>query len=69
MGTDLSQRAVSSLDFELRKIREFQRSSRGVSAKALTPPSQRPKYLFPPASLFFVFLTNNNVSEYQTFNS
>ncbi len=47
MGTDLSQSAVSSLDFELRQVREFQKSSRGVRAKALTPPSQRPKFLVP----------------------
>jgi hypothetical protein len=51
MGTDLSRRAVSSLDFELRKVREFQKSSRGVMAKAITPPAQRPKFLLPPASL------------------
>ncbi len=39
MGTDWSRRAVSNLDFELRKVREFQNSSRGVMAKAITPPS------------------------------
>ncbi|CAJ1178763.1 hypothetical protein CPR19088_GLDEOEPO_01282 [Companilactobacillus paralimentarius] len=50
MGTDLSQRAVSSLDFEPRKIREFQNSSRGVRTKALTPPAQRPKFLLFPAN-------------------
>ncbi|CAJ1177193.1 hypothetical protein CPR19088_GLDEOEPO_01152 [Companilactobacillus paralimentarius] len=54
MGTDPSQRAVSDLDFEPRKKREFQNSSRGVSTKVLTPPSQRPKFLFLPASLFVV---------------
>ena len=47
VGTDLSQRAVSSLDFELRKGREFQKSSRGVMAKAITPPALRPKFLAP----------------------
>jgi hypothetical protein len=36
---------VSSLDFELRKEREFQKSPRGVSAEAPTPPAQRPKFL------------------------
>ncbi len=41
MGTGPSQSAVSNLDFELRKVREFQNSPRGVRAKALTPPSQR----------------------------
>jgi hypothetical protein len=45
MGTDWSHSAVSNLDFELRKEREFQNSSRGVGAKAPTPPSQRPKFL------------------------
>ncbi|CAJ1177988.1 hypothetical protein CPR19088_GLDEOEPO_01214 [Companilactobacillus paralimentarius] len=55
MGTDSSQKAVSNLDFEPRKIREFQKSSRGVSTKVLTPPAQRPKFLFLPASLLFVF--------------
>ncbi len=45
MGTDLSQKAVSSLDFELRKVREFQKSSRSVMAKAITPPPQQPKFL------------------------
>ncbi|CAJ1181812.1 hypothetical protein CPR19088_GLDEOEPO_01545 [Companilactobacillus paralimentarius] len=50
MGTDLSQRAVSSLDFEPRKIREFQNSSRGVRTKVLTPPAQRPKFLLFPAN-------------------
>jgi hypothetical protein len=45
MGTDWSQRAVSNLDFEPRKEREFQKSSRGVSAEAPTPPAQRPKIL------------------------
>ncbi|CAJ1202853.1 hypothetical protein CPR19088_GLDEOEPO_01025 [Companilactobacillus paralimentarius] len=54
MGTDWSQKAVSNLDFELRKVREFQNSSRGVRDKSLTPPAQRPKFLFLPASLFFV---------------
>ncbi|CAJ1193342.1 hypothetical protein CPR19088_GLDEOEPO_00463 [Companilactobacillus paralimentarius] len=49
MGTDSSQRTVSNLDFEPRKIREFQNSSHGVSAKALTPPAQQPNFLFPPA--------------------
>ncbi|GEO63906.1 hypothetical protein LNA01_10890 [Companilactobacillus nantensis] len=28
---------ISELDFELRKVREFQNTSCGVSAKALTP--------------------------------
>jgi hypothetical protein len=45
MGTDSSQRAVSNLDFEPRKKREFQKSSRGVGAEAPTPPAQRPKSL------------------------
>jgi hypothetical protein len=47
VGTDLSQSAVSSLDFELRKVREFQNSSRGVGAKAPTPPSLLPTFLAP----------------------
>jgi hypothetical protein len=38
---------VSNLDFELRKVREFQNSSRGVMAKAITPPSQRPNFIAP----------------------
>ncbi|KRM18178.1 hypothetical protein FD31_GL001506 [Companilactobacillus nantensis DSM 16982] len=45
VGTDLSQSAVSSLDFELRKVREFQNSSRGVMAKAITPPSLQSTFL------------------------
>jgi hypothetical protein len=45
MGTDWSHRAGSNLDFELRKVREFQKSSRGVGAKAPSPPSQRPNSL------------------------
>jgi hypothetical protein len=36
---------VSNLDFELRKEREFQNSSRGVSAEAPTPPSLLPVFL------------------------
>jgi hypothetical protein len=44
MGTDSSRRAVSKLDFETRKNREFQKSSRGVNIKALTPLSQQPKF-------------------------
>ncbi|CAJ1177454.1 hypothetical protein CPR19088_GLDEOEPO_01170 [Companilactobacillus paralimentarius] len=55
MGTGSSQTAVSNLDFEPRIDREFQNSSRGVMAKAITPPAQRPKFLFLPASLFVVF--------------
>ncbi len=47
MGTDPSQSAVSNLDFELRKDREFQSSSRGVMAKAITPPPQLVKLLVP----------------------
>jgi hypothetical protein len=39
MGTDSSRRAVSNLAFEPRKNREFQKSSRGVMAKAITPPA------------------------------
>ena len=35
MGTGPSQRAVSNLDFELRKNRESQNSPRGVMAKAI----------------------------------
>ncbi|CAJ1191466.1 hypothetical protein CPR19088_GLDEOEPO_02203 [Companilactobacillus paralimentarius] len=54
MGTDSSQRAVSKLDFEPRKIREVQNSSRGVWTKVLTPHAQRPKFLFLPASLIVV---------------
>ncbi|CAJ1185078.1 hypothetical protein CPR19088_GLDEOEPO_01823 [Companilactobacillus paralimentarius] len=50
MGTGSSHRAVSNLDFELRKVREVQNSSRGVMAKAITPPTQRPKFLLFPAS-------------------
>ncbi|CAJ1194633.1 hypothetical protein CPR19088_GLDEOEPO_02320 [Companilactobacillus paralimentarius] len=56
MGNASSQRAVSKLDFEPRKKREFQNSSRGVMAKAITPPSQQPKFLFLPACLFVVFI-------------
>ncbi len=44
METDSSQRAVSNLDFEPRKKREFQNSSRGVGAKAPTPPAQQSKF-------------------------
>ncbi len=66
MGTDLSQRAVSSLDFEPRKVREFQKSSRGVRAKALTPLSQRPKFLLFPTSLFFV--SKSIVNNFQYYN-
>jgi hypothetical protein len=36
---------VSNLDFEPHIDREFQKSSRGVMAKAITPPSQRPEFL------------------------
>ncbi|CAJ1186454.1 hypothetical protein CPR19088_GLDEOEPO_00276 [Companilactobacillus paralimentarius] len=58
MGTGSSQRAVSNLDFEPCTNREFQNSSRGVGAKAPTPPSQRPKFLlFPATSL----LMNDNL--------
>ncbi|CAJ1174315.1 hypothetical protein CPR19088_GLDEOEPO_00040 [Companilactobacillus paralimentarius] len=49
MGTGSSQRTVSNLDFEPRKNHEFQNSSRGVMAKAITPPTQRPKFLLFPA--------------------
>jgi hypothetical protein len=56
MGTDLSQKAVSSLDFEPRKVREFQNSSRGVSAKALTPPAQRSNLLVPSGSYIHYFI-------------
>ncbi|CAJ1202620.1 hypothetical protein CPR19088_GLDEOEPO_01001 [Companilactobacillus paralimentarius] len=59
MGTDPSQRTVSNLDFEPRKKHEFQNSSRGVSTKVLTPPSQRPKFLFLPASLLVSFYILN----------
>ncbi len=45
MGTDSSQKAVSNLDFEPRKSREFQKSSRGVRDKSLTTPAQRPEFL------------------------
>ncbi|GEO64412.1 hypothetical protein LNA01_15950 [Companilactobacillus nantensis] len=45
---------VSELDFELRKEREFQNSSRGVRAKAPTPPSQQSKLLLPKASWLIV---------------
>jgi len=38
MGNGPSQNTVSDLDFELRKVRESQNSSRGVMAKAITPP-------------------------------
>ena len=41
MGTGPSRKAVSNLDFELRKNRESQNSPRGVMAKAITPPPQR----------------------------
>jgi hypothetical protein len=47
MGTDSSQKAVSNLDFEPRTNREFQKSSRGVSAEAPTPPAQQPDFLAP----------------------
>ena len=46
MGTGPSQSAVSNLDFELRKVHEFQNSSRGVMAKAITPPPQQAKITF-----------------------
>jgi len=39
VGTDLSHSAVSSLDFELRKVREFQNSSRGVRTEMRRPNS------------------------------
>ena len=39
VGTVLSHSAVSSLDFELRKVREFQNSSRGVRTENLRPNS------------------------------
>ncbi len=54
MGTDSSRRAVSNLDFEPCKDRKSQKSSRGVMAEAITPPSQRPKFLLLPAMLFVV---------------
>ncbi|CAJ1184750.1 hypothetical protein CPR19088_GLDEOEPO_01796 [Companilactobacillus paralimentarius] len=55
MGTDSSQKAVSNLDFEPRKIREFQNSSRGVRTKVLTPPAQRPNFLCPEARVLVIF--------------
>ncbi|CAJ1189305.1 hypothetical protein CPR19088_GLDEOEPO_01997 [Companilactobacillus paralimentarius] len=45
---------VSPLDFEPCTNRKSQNSSRGVRAKALTPPALLPKFLFPPASVFFL---------------
>jgi len=41
MRTGSSQSAGSTLDFELRKVRESQNSPCGVMAKAITPPPQR----------------------------
>ncbi|MGQ2376398.1 hypothetical protein [Companilactobacillus zhachilii] len=38
---------VLRLDFELRKVREFQNSSRGVMAEAITPPALLPAFLAP----------------------
>ena len=52
MGTGPSQRAVSNLDFELRKVREFQNSSRGVMAKAITPPSLQTVFPRQPEASF-----------------
>ena len=64
MGTDSSQRAVSNLDFEPRTNREFQKSSRGVSTKVLTPPAQRPNFLLFPASSLFVFKSMTKITGY-----
>jgi hypothetical protein len=47
VGTDWSRSAVSNLDFELRKVHEFQNSSRGVMAEAITPPALLPTFLAP----------------------
>jgi hypothetical protein len=47
VGTGSSRKAVSNLDFELRKGREFQNSSRGVMAEAITPPSLLPTFPAP----------------------
>ncbi len=38
---------VSNLAFEPCTNRKSQKSSRGVSTKVLTPPSQRPKFFTP----------------------
>ncbi|MBL3531992.1 hypothetical protein JMJ99_11475 [Companilactobacillus zhachilii] len=51
---------VSKLDFEPRKNREFQKSSRGVSAEALTPPAQRPKFL----ALSGYFFESTNITRF-----
>ena len=38
---------VFRLDFELRKVREFQNSPRGVMAEAITPPALLPTFFAP----------------------
>ncbi|CAJ1186353.1 hypothetical protein CPR19088_GLDEOEPO_00267 [Companilactobacillus paralimentarius] len=55
VGTGSSQGAVSTPDFELRKEREFQNSSRGVSTKVLTPPALLPNFLHPETRLINYF--------------
>ena len=46
---------VSDLDFEPCINRKSQNSSRGVKAKALTPPAQRPNFLCPEARVLVIF--------------
>ncbi len=53
MRTGPSRRAVSNLDFELRKVREFQNSPGGVMAKAITPHPQMVNVLS-PSDLFIL---------------
>ncbi len=50
----------------LAKKREFQKSSRGVNTKVLTPPAQRPKFFLFPASSFFDFesIVNDSMHYY-----
>ena len=55
---------VFCLVFEPRTNREFQKSSRGVSTKVLTPPAQRPNFLLFPASSLFVFESILNSIKY-----
>ncbi|WP_120141779.1 hypothetical protein [Companilactobacillus zhachilii] len=57
VGTGSSQNTVSNLDFELRKVREFQNSSRGVTAEAITPPALQPTFLHPETNAFVIFNT------------
>ncbi len=58
MRTGPSRSAVSNLDFELRKVREFQNSPGGVMAKAITPHPQRVNIL--SSSDYLEFYNINN---------